>query len=263
VLKLKYNLWFGIYEDGRVDKSSNLEESFLNAENEEPLPFSISEVGIEVFGGKTGYYASLRKVALAVAERLVERELRKEDRYVVALVKALEEVEEAINMLNEKLEDIRTVKDTEIAADFENKIEELKNLRKKIEREIEEIMTKIAPNLTEIAGAKVAAKLLERAGSMERFVKLPASKIQVIGAEKSLYKAFARMKRGKKAKIPKHGIIFLHPFIRTLPKSKRGKMARFLAAKIAIAAKIDYFRGEVDESLYESLRKRYEELRRK
>ena len=98
---------------------------------------------------------------------------------------------------------------------------------------------------------------------MERLIRLPASKIQVIGAEKSLYKAFARMKRGKKAKIPKHGIIFLHPFIRTLPKSKRGKMARFLAAKLAIAAKIDYFRGEVDESLYESIRKRYEELRRK
>jgi len=260
---LRYNLWFGVYEDGKVEKSSNLEESFLNAENEEPAPFNISEVGTKIFGGGVEYYTSLRKIALAVAERLVEQELKREDRYVVALVKALEEVEEAINMLKEKVEDIRTVKDSEIVADFEDKIEELKNLKKKIEREIEEIMTKIAPNLTEIAGAKITAKLLERAGSMERLVKLPASKIQVIGAEKSLYKAFARMKKGKKAKIPKHGIIFLHPFIRTLPKSKRGKMARFLAAKIAIAAKIDYFRGEIDESLYESLRKRYEELRRK
>ncbi len=262
-MRLKYNLWFGVYEDGKVERSSNLEESFLKAENEEPLPFNIPDVGFEVFGGEEEYYTALRKTALGIAEKLVERELRREDKYVIALVKALEEVEESINMLNEKLEDIRVVKDSEIAEEFENKIEGLKNLRKKIEREIEEMMTKIAPNLTEIAGAKVAAKLLERAGSMERLVRFPASKIQVIGAEKSLYKAFARMKKGKKAKIPKHGIIFLHPFIRTLPKSKRGKMARFLAAKIAIAAKIDYFRGELDESLYESLRKRYEELRRK
>ncbi len=260
---MRYNLWFGTYEDGRVEKSSNLEESFLKAENKEPLPFNISEIGFEVFDGKIEYYASLRKVALAVAERLVERELKREDRYVVALVKALDEVEEAINMLNEKLEDIKAVRESTVTTEFERSIDNLKKLRDKIEAEIEEIMAKIAPNLTEIAGVKVAAKLLEKAGSMGRLVRLPASKIQVMGAEKSLYKAFARMRRGKKAKIPKHGIIFLHPFIRTLPKSKRGKMARFLAAKIVIAAKIDYFRGELDERLYEGLRRRYEELRRK
>ncbi len=244
-----------------VKKSPSLEDSFLNAANEEPLPFSVAELGREVFGSE--YYTVLRKTALSVAEKLVEDELRREDKYVIALVKALEEVEESINMLSEKLEDIESVRDSELLNEFKSKIEELKRLRNSIESEIEEIMGKIAPNLVEIAGAKVAAKLLERAGSMERLVRLPASKIQVIGAEKSLYKAFARMKRGKKAKIPKHGVIFLHPFIRTLPKSKRGKMARFLAAKIAIAAKIDYFRGELDENLYESIRKRYEELRRK
>ncbi len=258
---MRYKLWFGVYEDGEVEISDNFEKSFLEAENSSPLPFNISEVGKKYFGDD--YYTLLRRTALNVTERQVERELKREDRYVVALVKAMEEIDEAVNMLNEKLEDIRAVKETEISQDFERRISELRELRRKVEKEIEEVMEKIAPNLSEIAGPKVAAKLLERAGSMERLIRLPASKIQVIGAEKSLYKAFARMKRGKKAKIPKHGIIFLHPFIRTLPKAKRGKMARFLAAKLAIAAKIDYFRGEVDESLYESIRKRYEELRRK
>jgi len=258
---LRYNLWFGVYDGKEIKLSENFEESFLKAENPSPLPFNVSEVGAKALG--KDYYRILRKTALAVSEKMVEKELRREDRYVVALVKALEEIDESINMLNEKLEDIRAVKESEITEKFEKKIRELRELRRDVEREIEEVMEKIAPNMTELVGAKVAAKLLERAGSMERLVRLPASKIQVIGAEKSLYKAFARVKKGKKAKIPKHGIIFLHPFIRTLPKAKRGKMARFLAAKLAIAAKIDYFRGEIDESLYESIRRRYEELRRK
>lgn len=260
---MRYNLWFGIYENGKVEKSPNFEESFLKAENKEPLPFNLLEIGSKFFDSEERYYTVLRGIALAVAEKLVEKELKREDRYVISLVKALDEIEESINMLNEKLEDIKAVKESKISLEFEKRIDELKKLRNRIESEIESMMSKIAPNLSEIAGAKVAAKLLEKAGSMERLIRLPASKIQVIGAEKSLYKAFARMRKGKKAKVPKHGVIFLHPFIRTLPKTKRGKMARFLAAKIAIAAKIDYFRGELDESLYESLRKRYEELRRK
>ena len=104
--------------------------------------------------------------------------------------------------------------------------------------------------------------MLEKAGSLKKLAFLPASKIQVMGAEKSLYKAFSRMRKGKKAKVPKHGVIFQHPFIKTLPKSKRGKMARFMAAKLAIAARIDYFKGEIDENLAESVRKKYEELMR-
>ncbi len=258
-----YRLWFGIVEDGKIEKSNDLEKSFLSAENEEPLPFNIPEIGVKVFGSEKEYYKILRKTALRVCEKLVEKELKREDRYVIALVKALEEIDEAINMLKEKLEDVEEVKETELTTKFRKEIDNLKKLRRDIEKEIEEVMSKIAPNLTEVAGAKIAAKLLEKAGSMEKLVRLPASKIQVMGAEKSLYKAFARMRRGKKAKIPKHGIIFLHPFIRSLPKSKRGKMARFLAAKIAIAVKIDYFRGELEEGLYYTLKRRYEELRRK
>ncbi len=123
-------------------------------------------------------------------------------------------------------------------------------------------MERIAPNLTELAGAKIGAKLMEKFGSLENLAKASASKIQIVGAERSLYKALARIRKGKEAKIPKHGIIFTHPFIRSLPKNKRGKMARYLASKISIAAKIDLFRGELEEGLYEAVSKRFEELRR-
>ncbi len=263
---MKWNVWFGevVEEDGKLiaKKSNDLVESFKNASNPEALPFNLPEVGLQVFESLEDYYKTLRKIALKVTSEKVERELKREDRYVILLLKALDKLNESINMLEEKLRDIEEVKISDTTEDFRERIEELKRLRRRIEKEIEDVITKIAPNLTEIAGAVIAARLLEKAGSLERLAFLPASKIQILGAEKSLYKALARMRRGKPAKTPKHGIIFIHPFIRTLPKRKRGRMARFMAAKLAIAAKLDYFKGELDENLAESVRKKYEELRR-
>lgn len=257
---MSYNLWFGKL-NGEVEISKDFRSSFKSARNPSPLPFNISEFGRKVFG--EDYYKLLRKTAIEVAEEKVERELKSDDSYVIALVKALEDVEEAINTLKEKREEIEIVRETEIQEDFANSISNLERLREKIEEEIRVVMERIAPNLSEIAGAKIGAKLLEKFGSLENLAKAPASKIQIVGAERSLYKALARIKKGKEAKVPKHGIIFTHPFVRSLPKSKRGKIARFLAAKISIAAKIDLFRGELEEGLYEALKKRFEELKRK
>lgn len=256
---MRYNLWFG--ELGEVlEVSKDLRKSFEGAKNPTPLPFNVSELGLKVFG--KDYYGLLRKIAIEVAEEKVEKELRSDDKYVVALVKALEEIEEAMNNLKEKKEELEEVRETEILENFSGSISNLERLKERIEEEIEVVMQRISPNLVEIAGAKIGAKLIEKFGSLENLAKAPASKIQIVGAEKSLYKAIARIKRGKEAKIPKHGIIFTHPFIRGLPKNKRGKMARFLASKISIAAKIDLFRGELEEGLYDSVKKRFEELRR-
>lgn len=254
-----YNLWFGKFER-EVEVSRDLKQSFKLARNTSPIPFSLSELGMKVLG--KNYYRLLRKTAIEVAEERVEKELRSDDKYVIALVKALEELEGAINTLKEKKEDLATVRETEIQGEFAETISELEKLKAKIEKEIDTVMEKIAPNLTEIAGAKIGAKLIEKFGSLENLAKAPSSKIQIAGAERSLYKALARLRKGKEAKMPKHGIIFMHGFVRNLPKSKRGKMARFLAAKISIASKIDFFRGELEEGLYESLKNRFEELRR-
>ena len=255
---MKYNLWCGEY-DGRLKLSNDFAKSFAKAKNPTPVPEEAFEEAKEKV---KNYYEVLRRVAIEVTERKVERELRREDRYVIMLVKALDELNETINLLEEKYRDLVEVKTSEISEEFEERIRGLKELRRKIEREIDEVMGKIAPNLTEILGAKIAARLLEKAGSMEKLAILPASTIQIIGAEKSLFKALTRIRKGKKAKIPKHGIIFQHPFIRSLPKRKRGKMARFMAGKLAIAAKLDYFSGELKEELAEEVRRKYEELAR-
>jgi len=261
-----WRVWFGEVEEKNGEliakKSNDLVKSFKNAENLEPLPFSLPGVGAKVFRSLEEYYKTLRKVAIRVAEEEVEKELKREDRYAILLLKALDKLNETINMLEEKLRDVEEVKISDVTEEFREDINRLKALRRRIEKEIEEVVTKIAPNLSEIAGPLITARLLEKAGSLERLAFLPGSKIQILGAEKSLYKALARMRRGKKAKTPKHGIIFLHPFIRTLPKRKRGKMARFMAAKLAIAARLDYFKGELEEGLAEEVKRKYEELRR-
>ncbi|MEM4540360.1 MAG: RNA-processing protein [Archaeoglobaceae archaeon] len=257
--KLSYNLWFGKF-NGEVEVSKDLKQSFKSARNDAPLQFNVSEIGLKIFGNN--YYNILRKIAIDVAEEKVEKELKSDDKYVIALVKALEQLDEAINALKEKKEDLELVRETEIQEEFANTLEKLERLRLRIEDEIASVMEKIAPNLTEIAGVKIGAKLIERFGSLENLAKAPASKIQIIGAERSLYRALAKIRKGKEAKVPKHGIIFAHGFIRNLPKHKRGKMARFLAAKISIASKIDFFRGELEEGLYESLKNRFERLRR-
>lgn len=256
--KLRYNLWFGIL-DKELELAKDFRESFVRAINEKPIPFNISEIGIRVLG--KDYYRTLRKVAIEVAEKLIQKELTSDERYIIELVKALESVEEIINVLKEREEDLKLVKDV-ISDQFDKTIEEVKKLKEEIEREIETTMAKLAPNLCEVAGPKLGAKLIEKFGGIKKLAFTSASKIQIAGAEKSLYKAIAKLKRGKEAKVPKHGIIFLHGFIRNLPKKKRGKMARFLATKISIAARIDYFRGELDEELGEEIKKKFEELRR-
>ncbi len=257
---MKYNLWFGVVEDSEVKLSDNFEESFLKASNPNPVPESVYDAGKRIFGER--YYEVLRRTAINVTEKLIEKELRREDRYVISLVRTLDELTKVINILEEKLRELRNVKESDVTVDFEGKILDLKKLRSEIEKEIEEVTRKIAPNLSEIAGEKIAARLLEKAGSLKKLAEMPSSTIQVIGAEKSLFKALARLRKGKKAKVPKHGVLFQHPFIKTLPKKKRGKMARFMASKLAIAARVDYFKGELHEGLAEEVRRKYEKLSR-
>lgn len=257
----KWNVWFGEIEDSKIKLSDDLLSSFNQATNTEPLPFSVPEYGIKVFGSEEEYYNQLRRTAIKAGEALVNKELRREDRYAVMLLKSLDQLDESINLLKEKLRDVVEIKESKITEEFKQKIEELKELREKIQEEIEQIIIKISPNLSELLGAVIAARLIEKAGSLERLALLPASTIQILGAEKSLFRAKSRIKKGKEAKTPKHGVIFQHKFIRNLPKKKRGKMARFIAAKIAIASKIDYFKGELNPEILDSVIKRYEELR--
>lgn len=94
------------------------------------------------------------------------------------------------------------------------------------------------PNLTALLGPKLACKLVRGAGGLERLSSMPSGTIQLIGAEKAL---FRHLNRGRKP--PKHGIIFQEPLIHSSPKQFRGRIARRLSGSIAIAARLDHFGG--------------------
>ncbi len=120
-----------------------------------------------------------------------------------------------------------------------NEIHSLYKLREKHEKYLEKILQKYCKNLNYLAGTLIAAKLIAQAGSLRKLVLFPASTIQVLGAEKAL---FRHIKTG--ARSPKYGIIIQHPLIQNAKKENKGKAARTLADKLSIAAKLDYFKGD-------------------
>lgn len=133
------------------------------------------------------------------------------------------------------------------------------DLRRILSDHIEAAMEVVAPNVKELLTAAVGARLIAKAGSLARLAVLPASTIQVLGAEKALFRA---LKTG--ARPPKHGLLFQHPLIHSAPKWQRGKIARAIASKVAIAARIDYYRhAGKDAQISEKLNTRLEEIREK
>ena len=135
---------------------------------------------------------------------------------------------------------------------------ELHELRKKIENHVETQMNKIAPNISAILGPSVGARILARAGSLKRLASMPASTIQVLGAEKALFRS---LKTG--AQPPKHGLLFQHALVHASPRWQRGKIARAIAAKAAIAARVDVYGAGRNDTLLEKLNIRVDEISKK
>jgi nucleolar protein 56 len=134
----------------------------------------------------------------------------------------------------------------------------LSELRTNLSTTIENLMEMLAPNLKNILTALIGARLVAKAGSLMKLSQMPSSTIQIIGAEKALFRA---LKTG--ARPPKHGLLFQHPSVNSAPKWQRGKIARALSSKVAIAVRIDVYRsGELDNSLLDKLTKRIETIQK-
>ncbi|MEK6984061.1 MAG: hypothetical protein AABX33_05785 [Nanoarchaeota archaeon] len=132
-------------------------------------------------------------------------------------------------------------------------INNLYELRKNNTEYISTLMDGLCPNTKAICGAYLGAKLIEHAGSFKRLSEMPASTIQILGAEKAL---FRHLKTG--AKPPRHGLIVNHLLIANAPDSMHGKIARALADKIAIASKVDYFKGNfIGDKLIKELEQKF------
>lgn len=118
-------------------------------------------------------------------------------------------------------------------------IKKLYELRDKHEQYLDALMNDFCPNIQAVAGTLIAAKLIAHTGSVMGLAKLPSSTVQLLGAEKAL---FRHLKTG--ARPPKYGVIFQHPLISKVKKEDKGKAARVLADKITMAARVDAFKGK-------------------
>lgn len=143
--------------------------------------------------------------------------------------------------------------DLEPIKSLAHQVNDLIQLRKVQIEYISSLMDELCPNLKAVCDVIVGAKLIEHAGSLKRLSELPASTIQILGAETAL---FRHMKTG--SKMPKHGVIISHSLIAKAPMKMHGKIARALADKISIAAKVDYFKGKfIGDELIKSLEEKF------
>jgi nucleolar protein 56 len=147
--------------------------------------------------------------------------------------------------------------DLDVLKSFSTLMLDLYKFRDNSERYVEDVMKQVAPNMTAIVGAALSARLISISGSLENLAKMPASTLQVLGAEKALFRS---LKTG--ARPPKHGVIFQHTAVHQSPRWQRGKIARALAGKLSIAARIDFFGGDfLGDKLRNDVEKKVEEIK--
>ena len=135
----------------------------------------------------------------------------------------------------------------------------LSKVRQNLEKYIEATLGEVAPNTQALAGSLLGARLIAMAGGLDDLAKMPASTIQVLGAEKALFRA---LKTGSRP--PKHGLLFQHALIHEAPRWQRGQISRALAGKLAIAARIDAYGGKFKgDALKADFEGRVKEIREK
>ncbi len=146
-------------------------------------------------------------------------------------------------------------KDLEILEHYIQRVNDLYDYLDKLDNYLKETMEDYCPNLMIVAEARVGAKLLQEAGGLKKLAMKPSNAIQLLGAEKAL---FRHLKTG--AKPPKYGYLFHHSMVQDADEDERGKVARAIADKIALAVRADYF-GEkfIGDDLKEELEERFDE----
>merc|ERR1719500_618924 len=122
---------------------------------------------------------------------------------------------------------------------FAKQVTELGTFRKELQEYLRSKMSNVAPNLAALIGDVVGARLISHAGSLTNLAKSPASTVQILGAEKALFRALK-----KKGNTPKYGLIFHSTFIGRAAQKNKGRISRYLANKASIASRIDCFSDE-------------------
>lgn len=137
---------------------------------------------------------------------------------------------------------------------FASRVIDMFDYRKRLHEYLHSKINQVAPNLSSLIGDQVAARLISHAGSLTNLAKYPASTIQILGAEKALFRALKT-----KSNTPKYGLIFHSSFIGRAGSTNKGRISRYLANKCAIASRIDCFTDVPTTVFGEVLQKQVED----
>lgn len=224
------------------------------------------------------YYETLRSVTIAAASAAVAERERADDKQLVHAVRAMDDAERTANELAERLAEwagtlfddagagvdyARELADRqpetpaeEPVVSFAGRVADLADEADDLREFIERRAPDVAPNLAEMAGPVLAARLMSLAGGLDSLAKKPSGTVQVLGAEDALFAHLAG-----RATSPKHGVIFTHEYVRGTRADDRGSAARAFAGKLTLAARVDHYGGEFKQELHDDLRERIETIR--
>jgi len=260
--------WFGDFGEGHCSPFTgdiNAMVSRILSLSTQPDEFTPPDwqqaVSCGFCSDRADYLARLQAVCIAAAERSVREHYSGKDAELLQMVRTLDEMDTVVNLLSERAADwymvrhpafsrkyrrtpahilVRTMRENSRGAlgKVAGEIGQLADTRTALAKEVSARANGVMPNTSALIGGLVAARLMAHAGGLLPLSRLPASAIQVLGARTAL---FAHLKTHTPS--PKHGIIFQHRRVHNAPRDVRGRVARVLAGKLAIAARIDYFRG--------------------
>ena len=212
---------------------------------------------IEINRESEGIPLSLIRDASIIQARSKIKSQLTPDKDLIQSIEALDEAHEMINIVSERL----TTWYTQVTGEPRMQVEEIleletlpsrmgilkdfymsnKTLIAELSRYLDQESPKVFPNLVKILGTQLAVRIVAAAGSLFRLARMPASTIQLLGAEKAL---FRHMSDGSPP--PKHGFLYQHPSVKQVVRKDKGRVSRKLAAKAAIASRIEYY-GDKNE----------------
>jgi nucleolar protein 56 len=243
-----------------------------------PADWPVRAVESGFAAGADEYYDRLKAAATRATREAVRERERADDAQLIHAVRAMDDVERTANELAERavewagslfdevepgIEGARAVAAREPESEVERRAvslaaraAELDDERAELAETIGRTAPAVAPNLSEMAGPELAARLIALAGGLESLAKKPSGTVQVLGAEDAL---FAHL--SGRAPSPKHGIIYTHEYVRGTRPADRGSAARALAGKLTLAARADHYAGERRSQLHADLRERMATIR--
>ena len=268
----------GWFESVPPDDLEAARETIENGSADEPRDWPERAVSVGFAEDEADYYGTLHEATNDAAREVIRERERADDAQLIHAVRALDDAERVANEVAERavewagtlfddvgtgIEGARAIAAREPESEVERRAvslaaraAELDDERAELAETIGRVAPAVAPNLAEMAGPELAARLIALAGGLESLAKKPSGTVQVLGAEDAL---FAHL--SGRAPSPKHGIIYTHEYVRGTRPEDRGSAARALAGKLTLAARADHYAGERRAQLHDDLRERMATIR--